>query len=290
MNPFSSLIFVFAFLRGAVAYPAEADAVVVKAGDDTQTRIFTGNTQNDNVLAAGVVGLGIGVGGVLLTQAFLDSQKPKCKRDLAKMFGLGGGQNYDCGPSYRPPRPHGGYREPHRPYRPSSGYQEPHRPHRPSSGYREPYRPSHGYEEPHRPSSGYREPHRPSSGYREPHRPSSGYREPHRPSSGYREPASSYREPYRKPHREEYREPTIYRPTTDKPAVYHTTTYRAPYYDDYHGPRKTSSGINPFEGRSLAHEGEADKEKAIGEPRGAKSLLDDGKEESNSSGKIRFED
>lgn len=149
--------------------------MVVASKDGTRdARLFTGNEQNDNVLAAGVVGLGLGVGGVLLTQAVLDADKPKrCKRDLdamGRLLGLGGGGR-DC--YYPPPRPHhgGGYR-PHRPnYRP----QRPYRPYRPEPDY---YRPEPDY---HRPEPAY---HRPEPEY---HRPRPDYNRPnYRPTSNYR--------------------------------------------------------------------------------------------------------
>ena len=258
-----------------------------KAGE---TRLFTGNDQTDNVLAAGVVGLGVGIGGVLLTQAFLDSQKPRCKRDtdvMGRILGLGGGDYRDCEPKYRPGRPHhhpGGYREPayrpQRPYRPHHGYREPEY-HRPSS-----YRPS-SYQKPHR------EEYRPVSSYKEPHReeyrPVSSYKEPHR--DDYRRPvSSSYREPHRDeyrpvPHRDDYRRPSSsYKQphrhedddyTTRRPiAVYRpTTTRRPPYYDDFDRQRNDDS---PFRGRTTAvsEDGEPDKKKP---------------EESN-TGKVRFVD
>ena len=159
--------------------------MVVASKDGTRdARLFTGNEQNDNVLAAGVVGLGLGVGGVLLTQAVLDADKPKrCRRDLdamGKLLGLGGGR--DC--YYPPPRPHGGgYREPA--YRPQRPHRPNYRPQRPNYRPQRPYRPEPDY---HRPEPAY---HRPEPAYHRPepdyHRPRPDYHRPHyRPTSSYR--------------------------------------------------------------------------------------------------------
>jgi len=238
----------------STSYPAEIDAIIIGSetdvnAADANTKIFTGNEQNDNVLAAGAVGLGVGIGGVLLAQAIFD--KPNCRR---RRFGdLGGlfGGNKDCNraPAYpsRPRPPHhggGGYREPRpdRPYRPPPSYydapQRPYRPYqepyRPTRPYKEPYRPqrpydnsyhSPSYEEPHRPyrttKRPYREPSRPAQSYREPHRPAQQYREPARPAQQYREPATSYQNP--KP---DYQKPAVYRP----PASHHESA--SPYYPD----------------------------------------------------------
>lgn len=201
------------------------DAVVVGSesdlkSTDANTKIITGNEQTDNVIAAGVVGLGVGVGGVLLAQHLLN--KPDCRYRRFDMGGLFGG-NTDCNrrPTYpsRPRPPYhggGGYREPnydrpYRPYRPPSSYEEPHRPYRP---YREPYRPARPYKEPYRPQRPYDDSyHRPQyqEAYR-PNRPSqNSYREPHRPERPYREPHTPYRNP--KPNNEK---PAVYRPSSSQ--------------------------------------------------------------------------
>merc|ERR1712038_2172728 len=207
------------------SYPAENDAVVIGPSTDLKetdanTKIFTGNEQNDNVLAAGLLGLGVGVGGVILAQAVLD--KPDCRYKRFDMGGLFGGDK-DCNrrPAYpqRPPyHGGGGYREPHhdRPYRPPSHYEEPHRPYRP---HREPYRPSRPYKEPYRPQR----PQRPYDSYEEPHRPyrptQRPYRDPYRET--YREPSTPYKTP--KPN---YSQPAVYRP----PSSHHDSG--SPYYPD----------------------------------------------------------
>jgi len=201
------------------SYPAESDALVIGSGSDLKatdasTKLFTGNEQNDNVLAAGLLGLGVGVGGVILAQAVLD--KPDCRYKRFDMGGLFGG-NKDCNrrPSY-PPRPPyhggGGYREPHhgRPYRPPPHYEEPQRP------YREPYRPSRPYKEPYRPQRPYDHYEEPQRPYRPTKRP---YRDPYR--EPYREPSTPYRNP--KPH---YAQPAVYRP----PSSNHNSG--SPYYPD----------------------------------------------------------
>ena len=172
--------------RYYISGPQESDAVVVSAGssgDSTREgRIFTGNQQNDNVVAAGIVGLGLGVGGVLLTQAVLDADKGKrCKRDLdamGRLLGLGGGDR-DC---YYPPGDGYHHRDPaYRPHRPNYRPVRPHRPayHRPEPDY---HRPRPDY---HRPRPDY---HRPRPDY---HRPRPDYDRPSRPQH-YR-PSSSYR-------------------------------------------------------------------------------------------------
>ena len=52
------------------------DATVVEA-KDVNTRLFTNDANTNNAIASGLLGVGLGVGGVLLTQAFLDAQKEK---------------------------------------------------------------------------------------------------------------------------------------------------------------------------------------------------------------------
>ncbi len=51
------------------------------AGDNTRDgRLFTNDANTNNAIGAGLIGVGLGVGGVLLTQAFLDSQeKERCR-------------------------------------------------------------------------------------------------------------------------------------------------------------------------------------------------------------------
>ena len=193
-------------------------------------------------MAAGAVGLGVGIGGVLLAQAIFD--KPNCRH---KRFGDLFGGNKDCNrkPAYpsRPRPPHyggGGYREPYpaRPYRPPPSYydepQRPYRPYRPSRPYKEPYRPQRPYDDSYRRPS-YEEPYRPyrptKQPYREHSRPTQSYREPARPSNNYREPATPYRNP--KP---DYQKPAVYRP----PAHHDSAS---PYYPD-----------RPIRGRTVSAE------------------------------------
>merc|ERR1712038_674765 len=262
------------------SYPAENDAVVIGPSTDLKetganTKIFTGNEQNDNVLAAGLLGLGLGVGGVVLAQAVLD--KPDCRYKRFDMGGLFGG-NKDCHkkPSY-PSRPSyqggGGYREPHhdRPYRP------PHheRPYRPSR----PYRPARPYKEPYRSQ-------RPYDDYDDYHRPA--YQEPHRP---YRPTQKPYREPYREPYRHDtYREPdNSYKnpkPTYSKPAVYRPTNQHSssPYYPD-----------RPIRGRTVDLDGEDSKTNFDNDDDNANNEPTKLTNESNDtggllSGRVRFAD
>ena len=252
---------------------------------DASTKLFTGNEQNDNVLAAGLLGLGVGVGGVLLTQAVLD--KPDCRYKRFDMGGLFGG-NKDCNkrPSY-PPRPRppyhggGGYREPHhdRPYRPPPHYEEPHRPYRP---HREPYRPSRPYKEPYRPQRPYDHYEEPQRPYRPTKRP---YRDPYResyrePSTPYREPSTPYREPstpYKNP-KPNYAQPAVYRP----PSSNHNSG--SPYYPD-----------RPIRGRTADIDSEDSKVKLDNdEPKdsdGVEKLTNDGNNTGGIlSGRVRFGD
>lgn len=235
----------------SASYPAEDDAVVIDAGTDVKaldanTKIFSSNVEVDSAVTAGIVGLGVGVGGVLLAQHFLN--KPDCRYKRFDMGGLFGG-NKDCNrrphphrPGY-PPRPRppyhggGGYGEPDydRPYRPSRPYKEPHRPQRP---YRPPYRPQRPYEEPYRPQRPYREPYRPSSGYREPSDYSASSYRPPTHSSTYKEPPRlehHYETPYRKP-KPDYEKPAVYRPPSSS---HHETS------NTYYPPQ------SPIRGRGL---------------------------------------
>ena len=202
------------------------DATVV-AAKDVNTRLFTNDANTNNAIASGLLGVGIGVGGVLLTQAFLDAKKDKerCqqyynryKRDdaiMGRLFGLGGGNNYPkpCPP---PRRPHNPYPQPQQPYpHPQQSYPQPHRPpyHNPPPAYnyapaypqpapRPPTYPTHhnqGYRNPaptpapvyNTPKPNYHrpEPYRPTPSYQQPSRPiNSGYQNPGYQNSGYQNP------------------------------------------------------------------------------------------------------
>ena len=57
------------------------DYVIIIQADDSKTgnkgqngKILTGNANTDNSIVSGVLGFGLGVGGVLLAQTFLESQ------------------------------------------------------------------------------------------------------------------------------------------------------------------------------------------------------------------------
>ena len=58
----------------------DAEVVEGRAAGDVNTRLFTNDQNTNNAIASGLLGVGVGIGGVLLTQAFLESQeKERCK-------------------------------------------------------------------------------------------------------------------------------------------------------------------------------------------------------------------
>jgi hypothetical protein len=289
---------------------APKDAVVVRAAtadnaDGVNTRLFTNDANTNNNVASGLLGLGVGVGGVLLAQAFLDSQKEKepChfryRRDNDGVQGrfLGFGENNNkrpCPPHHPPPYPsHGGYNRPDPHYPPPAGrpgYQHPQQyPHA-----RPPYQSGSNYQ-PH--NSGYKQP---SSGYRQPsneyRQPSSGYRQPsdeyRQPSDGYRQPSNGYRQPsngYRQSS-DGYRQPAHNKPQyTARPDSY-VPAPTPQYHDNNQYYPQSNRGYNPhISGRSLLPGNDDDKTASNDSP-STSELLGSGDKTGTKSDAVRFGD
>merc|ERR1719362_2380963 len=179
------------------------DATVVTAAN-TNTRLFTDDANTNNAIAGGLLGVGVGVGGVLLAQAFLDSQKEKerCqpyhryKRGdfLGGLFGGGNGNNQYPKPC--PPRgqypPH--HQAPYRPLQPRPPYHQPHpQPpyHQPPYHPPQPQAPYHPPPRPQYPQQGYPAPSYPAQNYQQPAVVSQGYKSP----SSYQTPRPNYQQP-----------------------------------------------------------------------------------------------
>ena len=172
-------------------------------------RFFTGDAQTDNNLVSGAIGFGLGVGGALLAESFLNSQNPcRHRRDTdtgatPRFLGALGGHQTPCYPQPYP-YPAGGYgAPPPAPYNPPAQY--------PPQYHRDSYSPpssSYGA-----PSSSYGAP---SSNYGAPTSsygaPSSSYGAPSSsygaPSSSYGAPSSGYKAPsYVPTYKDEYSAP-----------------------------------------------------------------------------------
>ena len=225
------------------------DAVIISAdsaaaeASDVNTRLFTNDANTNNNIASGLLGVGLGVGGVLLVQAFQEAEenKKRCnpyynlrhKRDdavMGRLFGLGGGSNrppkpcpprYPAGPAYPHPHQHGG---PYRP--PPNNYQQP-----------QPYPSNQGY------APNYPAPSYPNSGYRQP--------APARPQVNY--PTPAYNTP---------RQPA--------PAPAYTPTPSYPQQNAPYRPPSNQGYAPAFNGRSLAETEVKEVEKSSG---GTGSLL-----------------
>ena len=214
-------------------------------------KILTGDANTDNSIVSGVLGFGLGVGGVLLAQSFLESQKNPCRhrRDTGVQprfiggglggLGLGGGHHNK--PCYPPPAPYPGYPGYYPPPPAVGGYGPP-PPHYPPPQYPPQYSPQYA---PQYPQGGYNAPsggyNAPSGGY---NAPSSGY---NAPSSGYNAPSSGYNAPSGGYNAPSYTPPS-YTPPTYNPPSYNPPTYRPPtnnynapsyaptYNDNYNSP------------------------------------------------------
>ena len=243
MNKLILFIGLFAYLAMAQVTVETDDAVIISAdsaeASDVNTRLFTNDANTNNNIASGLLGVGLGVGGVLLVQAFQEAEenKKRCnpyyqqrqKRQddpvMGRLFGLGGGNRppkpcpprYPGGPYPAPPHHHHG--GPYRP--PPNNYQQP-----------QPY-PNQGY------APNYPAPSYPNSGYRQP---------PARPQNNYPTPA------YNTPRQPAPAAP-IYTPTPSYPS---RPQQNAPY-------RPPNQGYAPaFNGRSLAETEVKEVEKSSG--------------------------
>ena len=221
------------------------DASVVEAkNEDVKGRLFTNDANTNNNIASGLLGIGLGVGGVLLTQHILEQQKQKercyCpppptgpyyrryKRDdgvMGRLFGIGESNRYPkpCPPCpvYPNHRPQGPYHPPpvHPPYPVNQGYA--------------PAYPQQNYPAP--------QPHRPQ--YPQHHKPQ--YPQQHRPQ---------YPQYPRENPKPNYSQPNHYTPAP------------APQYPNY----PSNSGYAPsFQGRSLPTEDVVEDTKAKNEDVGA---------------------
>ena len=253
MNKLILFIGLFAYLAivAVAQVTVEADDAVIISADraaeasDVNTRLFTNDANTNNNVASGLLGLGLGVGGVLLVQAFQEAEenKKRCnpyynhrhKRDdavMGRLFGLGGGGNRNpkpCpprypsgGPAYPAPYPHHQHGGPYRP--PPNNYQQP-----------QPY-PNQGY------APNYPAPSYPNSGYRQP--------APARPQQ-VNYPTSAYNTP-----RQPAPAAPVYTPTPSYPSrPQQNAPYRPP----------SNQGYAPaFNGRSLAETEVKEVEKSSG--------------------------
>ena len=208
--------------------PDDASVVDAKDANPVQGRLFGNDANANNNIASGLLGVGIGIGGVLLTQHILEQQKQKercyCpppphgpyyhryKRDegiMGRFLGLGGDNKY---PKPCPPCPQ------YPPYRPPPHHPAPVHPQYPvNQGYAPAY-PQQNYPAPAAPQY-------PQNNYPAP-APQYPNRYPSRPS-GYSNPKPNYAQP------------SAYTPTP----VYHQPAH-------HH-----NSGYAPaFQGRSLPTE------------------------------------
>ncbi len=90
------MTFVFSFI-----VLADDDVIVISAdkSQGQKGKILTGDSNTDNSIVSGVLGFGLGVGGVLIAQSFLESQNKggpcRHRRDTGVqprfIGGLGGG-------------------------------------------------------------------------------------------------------------------------------------------------------------------------------------------------------